>query len=174
MQTHHHQHSSLIRWSLIVGIGIVLNMFFNYAISLVYKEPQYPVSSQVVDQYQTVESCIAVGGQWNPDTMSTQKEPTGYCDPDYTKRMDYDKAHAAYNRTVFVVLAILGIASLIGGVLIANAIVSTAFSWGGVLSLVIASLRYWSDADSLIKVLILAVALGGLIWVALKKVGTDR
>ena len=59
---------------------------------------------------------------------------------------------------------------VLGGV-ISNEIISPAFSWGGVLSLIIASMRYWSDANDLFKVIILALALGILIWFAVKKFG---
>lgn len=176
MHTHTHQ---LAKWSLIAGIIIVLNMFFNYAISLVYKEPQfdfYITQPQVITPIETKESCMSVGGQWNENiyrdqTVTKEMMPKGYCDPDYTKRMQYEEARKEYQRNVFLILVVLGIASLIGGVAARNELLAIAFSWGGVLSLIIASMRYWSAADTIIKVLILAVALAGLIYMALKKFG---
>lgn len=164
--------SSFVRWALIAGIVIVLNLFFNYAISLVYKAPEYPSAPQVVTEITTKQDCLAVGGQWNenmypaPEAKST---PKGYCDPDYTRRMQYEDAHKIYNRTVFIILMLLGVVSITLGVMAKNMILSPAFSWGGVLSLIIASMRYWSDADNFVKVLLLAAALGALIWLALKK-----
>ncbi len=56
---------------------------------------------------------------------------------------------------------------------IPNEIISIGLSWGGVLSFVIASIRYWSVADNLIKVLILGIALATLIWLAIKKFGNN-
>lgn len=164
--------SRFAKWSLVVGIVIVLNMFFNYAISLVYKAPEYPQPPQVVGNIETQADCLAVGGQWNANVYNvpdTKTAPTGYCDPDYTNRKTYEDAHKAYNRNVFIVLVILGIISIIVGVVATQEVLSTAFSWGGVLSLLIASMRYWSDAGNGIKVAILAVALVGLIYVAVKK-----
>ncbi len=152
-------------------------MFFNYTISLVYKEPQYPnTQSQVVEQIKTAEACVKIGGQWTEAPIAlipdnSQPKSAGYCDPDYTARISYEAVHKVYDRNVFIVLVVLGILSLIGGALVVHEILSLAFSWGGVLSLLIASMRYWSDAESLVKVLILAAALGALIWVALKKFG---
>ncbi|HVY35954.1 MAG TPA: hypothetical protein VG982_01600 [Candidatus Paceibacterota bacterium] len=168
--------SRFVKWSLIIGIVIVLNMFFNYAISLVYKEPVYPSSQpQVVEQFDTKEKCVAIGGQWNenvyPAPADQKNAPLGYCDPDYTKRMQYDSAHKLYQRNVFIILAVLGIVSLFVGVILGGEVIGTALSWGGVLSLIIASMRYWSEADNLVKVLILGVALGGLIWVAVRRFG---
>jgi hypothetical protein len=173
-QTH-----NLAKWSLIAGIIIVLNMFFNYAISLVYEEPSfeaYVTQPQVVTQIDTKEACIAIGGQWNEniyrgETMPKEAAPKGYCDPDYTKRMQYEEARKQYERNVFIILVVLGIGTLIGGVATRNELLSIAFSWGGVLSLIIASMRYWSAADNIVKVLILAVALAGLVYMAVRKFG---
>jgi hypothetical protein len=57
------------------------------------------------------------------------------------------------------------------GVFAAQDILAAALSWGGVLSLLIASMRYWSDADTVVKVLLLGAALVGLIWIAIRKFG---
>lgn len=174
------QTSHLARWSLIIGIVIVLNMFFSYAISLVYTAPVYDnylARPQVVQPYTTQESCVAVGGQWTENIKGMpvpkgEEEIQGYCDPDYTKRMQYEEANKSYERNVFIILVALGIVTLIGGILIEHAVLTLAFSWGGVLALLIASMRYWSNAGNLLKVGILTLALGGLIWVAVKKFGS--
>ena len=75
-----------------------------------------------------------------------------------------------YNRNVFVVFVVAGILLLIGSVYLAGAeAVSLGLSFGGVLSLVIGSMRYWSDMNDILRVIILGVALVGLIYVAWKK-----
>jgi hypothetical protein len=171
------------KWAMVFGIAIVLNLFFNYALSLVYTEPVMDYSQgQVVEQITNKTDCLSVGGQWTDNTGVTPV-PTditntkpllavnGYCDPNYTKQMQYQAAHKIYDRTVFITLVVLGVGLLILGAVLANVILALAFSWGGVLSVVIASARYWSDADKLLKVIILAVALAALIWVAIKKFG---
>ena len=167
--------SSFVKISIIVAIVIVMNMFFNYAVSLVYKEPvidSYIKPTQVVDTLKTKEQCVAVGGQWSendyPDTKG-RTQVDGYCNENYTKQLNYDAARKIYEKKVFITLIILGIISLISGGFIAISILSIAFAWGGVLSLIIASMRYWSQADNLAKVVILAIALGILIWLAIKK-----
>ena len=168
-----HAHS-IVRWSLIIGIVIALNMFFNYALSLAYPQPVYPTSPQVVGAWYTKDDCIGVGGQWTytqpvPGSTDPQLKNGGYCDPEYTQRIAYEARLKEYNRTIFIVLTVLGIMTLILGSFVGHHIVSSALSWGGVLSLIIASMRYWSDANNLIKVCILAVALFALIWIAIKK-----
>lgn len=170
------------KWAMVFGIAIVLNLFFYYVISLTYKEPMMDYSQgQVVEPITNKADCLAIGGQWtDPDTRMQSPEPVpgiktapvvGYCDPNYTKQMEYQAAHKIYDRTVFIILVVLGVISLVLGVLLGNVILALAFSWGGVLSIVIASMRYWSDADNIVKVLILGAALAALIWVAVKKFG---
>jgi hypothetical protein len=155
------QHSPrFIKWALIIGIVIVMNLFFNYALSLVYKAPDYNTffpQSQVMNMPTTQQDCVSTGGQWQGS----------YCNPNFISQQHFNAAQKQYDRIIFIALVILGVLSIVCGALIANSVLSLAFSWGGVLS--IASLRYWSDANNLLKVLILAIALGGLIWTAVKK-----
>ena len=167
----------VVHVSIIVAIVIVMNMFFNYSVSLIFSEPVYSdyfKTSQVVEPINTKESCLKVGGQWSENVYpgeSTKSAPEikGYCNADYTNQINLDKAMADYSQKVFIVLIALGIISLIAAGFITIQILSMAFAWGGVLSLIIASIRYWSVADNIAKVVILAIALGLLIWLAVKK-----
>ena len=172
--------SKLLKWSLIIGIVIVLNLFFNYALSLAYKQPGYeafcPNTSQVVTNPDNEKSCVAGGGQWTNNTYYGKPfavgeiQPRGYCDLQFTCRNNFETAQKAYDRNVFVTLVLLGaLCVLIGNFLKTNMLISIALSFAGVLSFVIASMRYWSSADDLIKVIILGIALAILVWVAIKK-----
>lgn len=170
--------SRFVKWSLIVGLIIVLNMFFNYAISLIYKAPEYPGTTQpqVIGTVYTKESCLEVGGQWTQTPVPTdiksadpQSKLGGYCNPDYTKQMQYEQDRKVYERTVFIILFVLGALILIIGTILKQEVLAIALSWGGVLSLIIASMRYWSSANNGLKVAILAVALVALMWLAVKK-----
>ena len=174
--------SKVLKWSLVVGIVIVLNLFFNYALSLAYKSPEYetfcPNTAQVVEVVDNKEQCVVLGGQWNENIygiygqpVSIEKNaPKGYCDQQFTCRNDYEAARKVYDRNVFVTLVILGaLCVAVGSFLKGNMLIGIAFSLAGVLSFIIASIRYWSSADDLIKVIILALALAILIWVAVKK-----
>jgi hypothetical protein len=58
---------------------------------------------------------------------------------------------------------------VLGSFLKSNILIGIALSLAGVLSFIIASMRYWTSADDLIKVIILAISLAILIWVAMKK-----
>ena len=175
--TNNSKQLSFIKVSIIVAIVIVMNLFFNYVVSLVYKEPvldNYIKPTQILEAINTKDKCIAVGGQWSenayPDpALKGKTQIDGYCNENYTKQLNYDNARKIFEKKVFITLIILGILSLICAGFINIDILSVAFAWGGVLSLIIASIRYWSQADNLAKVVILALALGILIWLAIKK-----
>ncbi len=169
----------VLKWSLIIGMVIVLNLFFNYTLSLIYKEPTYeafcPNVTQVVEAIKTQEQCVAQGGQWNETVYNEmapleKNQPKGYCNAQFTCQNDFNSAQKVYDRNVFITLVLLGaICVALGNFLKGNSLISIAMSLAGVLSFVIASMRYWTSADNLIKVVILAIALGLLIFVAMKK-----
>ncbi len=171
----------VLKWALIIGMVVVLNLFFNYTISLFYKAPSYDgyfPQQQVVEEIKTKSECLDVGGQWVENTRYYKlidgqevPQPGDYCDRDFTKRQEYDKARQSYERNIFIMLVVLGVLSLAIGSFLTNEILTLGLSWGGVLSLIIASVRYWSSADNLVKVIILALALVALIWLAVKKFG---
>ena len=172
--------SKVLKWALIIGIVLVLNMFFNYALSLVYKSPKYEAfcpTLQVVNVPDNQKACTDAGGQWTNDAnvytapiVPGAKAPQGYCNLQFTCGNNYNAAQKVYDRNVFITLVLLGaICVALGNFLTVNVLVNTALSLAGVLSFIIASMRYWSSADDLIKVIILAIALAILIWVAMKK-----
>ena len=169
----------VLRWSVIVGIIIVLNLFFNYTLSLVYSSPEWDAfcpQEQVVEIPNEKDSCVARGGQWTdnqyykPAPADRSEEMRGYCDLQFTCRQEYEDKRGDYERNVFVVLVALGALSVLSGNFFkSNYVISSSLALGGVLSFVIASMRYWSSAGELIRVIILAIALGILFWVAWKK-----
>jgi hypothetical protein len=167
------------RWSVIIGIVIVLNLFFNYALSLAYKSPQfenYCKNEQVVNVPDNQNACVSQGGQWTSNPYYGKPAPAGgtefrgSCDLQYTCRQEFDAANKSYNRNVFVILVILGALSVAAGNFwVSNEVIASGLSLAGVLSFLIASGRYWSSANDLVRLLILAIALGILFWVAMKK-----
>jgi hypothetical protein len=180
--------NKVLKWLLILGIVIVLNLFFVYGIKVFYNAPAFenfcPVS-QVTTAPTTEAECVAVGGGWTsnasyvapvpmaqktvPSVISNQ--PAGYCDLNFTCQKQFMAANSVYNRNVFVVLVILGVLSLVAGFFISSsAAVSLGLSLGGVLALVVGSVRYWSDMNDYLRVAVLAVALVILVIIGVKRV----
>lgn len=174
---------AIIRWSLIVSIIIVSNLFVNYAISLVYPEPKYPdymeycPAKNINPAMKTAEECQVAGGAWT-ESVDINSKYSGVCDLNFTCNEKYNQEmkkwteiSKVYNRNVFIVLAVIGVVLLAFGSLINlnNLILSLSSTWSGVLSIVIASVRYWSDAGNWLRVLILFLALSLLVYLAAKK-----
>lgn len=184
-----HTHKSrVLKWILALAIVIVLNLFFTFAIRLGYKEPKYQdfcpdqqIQKPITDQ----TKCLEAGGQWTeygPDhykyapreatvaPLAPEDRPKGYCNEFYTCQKEFEEANKLYNRNVFVILIILGILSLASGYAVGtSSAVSLGLSLGGILSLIIASMRYWSDMQDILRVIILGLALATLIWFGIKK-----
>lgn len=139
------------KWSVIFGIVIVLNLFFNYALSLVYKQPSYESFCQ--------------------PQAPVVSEPMRLPDKNYDDCWrGYDEVNNVYSRNVFVTLVILGALSVLAGnFLKGNLVISNGLALGGLLSFIVASMRFWGTADDIFRVVILVISLGILFWIAYKK-----
>ena len=176
------------KWALVLSILVVLNLFIAYSINSVYPEPQYDQvckREQVVIQPKNQQECVTQGGSWTNDRAYRDRdtypkavsvpligeEPSGYCNLDYTCSKQFDNAHETYLRNVFVARVIFGVLALgIGFGTFAYEAVSYGFSFGGVLSLLIATIVYWSKLSHYFQVIILGLALAALVWLGVKKV----
>jgi hypothetical protein len=178
--------SKVLKWLLILGIVIILNLFFVYGIKVFYNAPAFenfcPVS-QVNTAPATEAECVAVGGGWTSNLVPVQPtpkgavapniavEPAGYCNVNFTCQKEFTAANSLYDRNVFVALVILGVLSLIAGFFIRkSSAVSIGLSLGGVLALVVGSVRYWSDMNDYLRFGVLALALIILVVLGIKKV----
>ncbi len=176
----------ILKWALIIGIIIVLNLFFHFATRLIYKAPKFEdfcQTKQVNVEPATKDACLAVGGAWNegpegkpvPAVINAngQVSPStgnNYCNTQFTCQKDFETANNLYRRNVFVVMVILGLLSLLlGFALVANEVISLGLSYGGILSFIIASIQYWSAMDDYLRVIILGLALAVLIYLGYKK-----
>ncbi|MDP3764479.1 MAG: hypothetical protein Q8Q95_02555 [bacterium] len=171
---------------LALAIVVVLNLFFNYGVFTFYKEPKFEnfCSVELTQKVYTEKaSCEAVGGQWyesnqvNYDgrVMFVKPQPqsgeTSWCDSTAKCKESYDTVRDVYNRNVFIVLVILGLISLGLGFLVINAsAVANGFLGGGLLSLVVGTIRYWSDMNEYLRFIVLGLALAMLIWLGYKKI----
>lgn len=172
--------------ALAVGIVIVLNLFVNFGIRTFYpplKYEQFCEETKAAKAYNDQVSCEGVGGFWyepgaNPHggpyparpVIGEKYEPQGWCDPNYQCNKDFQTSREIYNRNVFIVLVIAGVIALGVGLFIkAATAVSTGFIFGGVISLIVGTIRYWSDMQEYLRFIILGIALVILVWIGYKK-----
>lgn len=171
--------STLDRWkkfALSLAIVIVLNVFFNVGIETFYPSPVYedfcPLSgveeSKTMVSYADQVTCNEAGGQW---VQPAGEGALGYCDFYGDCWEDFDNAMMPYNRNAFVILTILGTVTLLFG-LISKALpmaVSNGLLYGGVLSLLIGTMRYWDYMDDYLRFIVSGIALFLLILVGIKR-----
>ncbi len=171
------------KWVLVVGLVIVTNLFFAYAIDVFYQEPKfetYCTQEQVRPLIETEKECTDIGGQWTetpPQKYPSKVVPAeegmiiaGYCNEYFTCQKDFDAAMKVYARNVFVALVALGVALIIGSYFVAQyGAVSLGFALAGLLALIIGTVRYWSFMDEKLRVIVLGVALIALVWFGIKK-----
>ena len=174
---------------LALAIVVVLNLFFNYGVFTFYKSPDYEKFCPVEltqKQYTDKSECGAVGGRWFEGGESPKYyrgevpvpvqpvEPggqKGWCDSTAECRQAYETVRDVYNRNVFIILVVLGLISLgLGFLIIQAAPVANGFLGGGLLSLIIGSVRYWSEMNDYLRFIILGLALAALIWLGYKKI----
>ncbi len=177
------KHPKFVRWALLIGIVIVLNIFFFVVVQIVIPTPKYSeYCPQPVTQAHTAATCDAQNGVWTkipplPSTSNTGiiKENTGYCNY-YTKcQVQYDAASSRAHLYSFVLLMVLGIISLVIGVVpIGASIVSSGLSYGGVLALIIGSTQYWGSAEVWLRLVISGIALGVLIYLGMRRFKDER
>ncbi|HDH04059.1 MAG TPA: hypothetical protein ENH22_00875 [Candidatus Campbellbacteria bacterium] len=152
---------------LVLGIIIVLNLFFNYGIKTFYHSPKRG------------DFCGREEFVPKPPLLMKQESVADFDSGKYEKQLkaqkecneNYQTARDLYNRNVFVFLIITGIISIIVGFLITQAeAVSLGLSFGGLLSLIIGTIRYWSAMNDYLRFIILSIALAILIWMGIKKI----
>lgn len=173
---------------IVLGIVIVLNLFVNYGVETFYKSPEFKDSCSeklVSKSYSTQTECEGAGGLWNANQAYNSQpvvikegqvvsEPVGWCDVNFTCNKAFQEKMDMYNRNVFIVLVVAGIIAIIAGFLITNAsTVALGLSFGGILSLIIGSIRYWSAMDDYLRFIILGLALAILIWIGIKKMSNE-
>jgi hypothetical protein len=160
---------------LSVALAIVANLFVYYAFSFVEESPKYEefCTMDAGPMPTTEEACVAREGVWQPTPeakIEGQNGPAGYCDLTRECSEDFREAREGYTSKLFVVFLIAGVILLalsrLNGV---TRVLAYGLSYGGVLSIIISGVNAWSGAGELFRLFLLAVALGVLVWVGLKK-----
>ncbi len=167
------QRPKFVRWAVLLGIVIALNLFFVAARSLVVIEPKYedycPTTMQPAV---TSEACVAQDGVWVTTSGAAVSKPTaeGYCDLYQKCQPRYDDARKEYEMYAFVFMVAVGVLALIVGVIpLGSSIVSSGLSYGGVIALLIAAGGYWDTAGNLIRLGMSVIALAALLFVGIKR-----
>ncbi|MEK9173943.1 MAG: hypothetical protein AAB845_01630 [Patescibacteria group bacterium] len=165
--------SVLVRYSVLGGMVILINLFAVYALEVAYPEPKYEnfcKVEQVRKTFANEEECVGNGGQWNASSDAKEMPQSAYCNADFTCSKDYDKAYSLYSRNVFVVFVAFGLFLLVGSLFVSGStLVASGLSFAGTLALIIGSFGYWSDMNDILRLVILGLALATILYLAWKK-----
>lgn len=165
--------NTLVRYAILFGLVILINLFITYAIQVAYPAPEYDQFckvEQVNKTYATKEECVDNGGQWNTPAGSGEMGQEAYCNNNFTCSQEFDAASSLFNRNVFVVFVVAGLALLVGSLFIpGSTLIASAISLAGILALIIGSMTYWSDMNDILRLIILGVALVTVLYFAWKK-----
>lgn len=181
---------SIKKWALAIAIAIVFNLFVNYGLATFYKEPKYenycnssyyprkPVPafsvypevnkncSEIIASEQDYQNCSAMKGyiQYRYGDDGCQK--SYFCE---TCGAVYDSARNKYDGNAFFVLVIIGVAAVVAGVMISVEAVGSGFLLGGIISILIGTVRNWSNLTDVLRFVILGVILAMLVVIGYKK-----
>lgn len=160
--------------ALAISLVIILNVFFNVGVETFYKMPrwdEYCPQSLYSQAHVDKVSCETAGGAWSENQSGKiAGEPAGWCDPNFTCQKNHNQQLSVYNRNVFVVLTALGALTLVASLFanLPNA-VSSGLLYGGVLSMIIGTVRFWSEMQDYLRFAVTGVVLIVLVAIGIKK-----
>lgn len=164
-----------------VTITIIFALFVGYGIEVFNPSTKYDdFCPKDVYNIDNQEACLNAGGEWGiegtmeyprPVKLDQGEEIQPYC---YAPQRCYDQFETAttkHNKIVFIVAVIIGILSIIAGIILKKDPVSTGILGGGVLTIIYGTIRYWQYANNILKFVLLGIVLAILIWIGYKKLG---
>src|SRR3989344_7417469 len=182
---------SLKQTALIIGIAIVFTFFVFFTVEAFYPQPKYedycnqtykysprPIATPYDTQKtgcsdpwinKEVEKCQVDKG------TPTFKVGDNGCDVydtcDFCS-VQFQKQNDLYQRNIFIISAIVGIASILFGLYFSVAFMSGGFLFGGILVLAAGTIRYFASGhvDRYLRMAVLFVELVILIWIGYRKV----
>ena len=160
---------------LSISIALVFVFFIAYGIQTFYESKDYSdFCDEIVQPVSTQAECEALNGEWTStsakpiaeDRVLTQQ---GWCDAQAECRQEYQDFREVYNRNVFIITAIIGLAAVIIGIILTHASVSVGIMAGGILTLFYGTLIFWGDMSKYLRFIILGLVLIILILSGYKK-----
>lgn len=163
-----------VRWAVLLGIVVLMNVFAFISISYIYPEPEYDQFCEMQNRplIENEEQCSLEGGKWNAhQSLDPQTgKQAGYCDLEYECRMEYQDAQTNHAQNSFIALLIIGAVAILAGMFLkGSSIVAAGLSYGGVALLIVAGARFLGDLDQLIQIIAVGIAFVLLIALAYRK-----
>ena len=166
----------MILKNIVLGIAIIILTISVavYGIGLLYDEPEYSdfcaefKTAEIID---TQERCEDIEGKWTETGQGVPKrvidgaELSGFCDRDYTCRMDLEEAREKYSKNVFLIALPLGIAVLaLGAFVFGLEVVGAGLMGEGIGIIFYGTWGFFWQTSDLIRFIISLIGLVLLIY----------
>ena len=154
---------------LAIAIMLIFVFFVGYGIEVFSPTPDQQTFCPNVYEIRTQVECEQADGTW---TIQDNPEPkiVGYCNNKSTCYNDYDIAKSKHDMIVFIIAILIGVISLVGGIMLKKELISTSIVGGAILLILYGTIRYGQHANNILKFILLGVALATVIWVAYNKI----
>ncbi|MBI5398851.1 hypothetical protein HZB03_05295 [Candidatus Woesearchaeota archaeon] len=168
------------KWSLSIAIIIVLVSFVMIGIQTFYPDPfqgkhcwdreefqgpRFAKDCYLLSNTTTRDHCISEQSAENEKWQKMQNE----C------QKQQDAVLRIYNRNVSIILLITGMLSLITSLFIVSvSSVAYGFSFGGIVLIFIAIVKYWTELQDFMRFIILGLILAVLVWLGYKKLDSRK
>lgn len=170
------QPPKFVRWAVLIGIVVLLNVFSFISVLYIFPEPEYEAicGDRNIPQklIETEASCTENGGVWMHDQFTKPEtgEVSGYCDLYKECQEELSDARANHAQTAFLILLGIAAAAIILGMFLkGSSIVAAGLSYGGVALLITSGTRYLGELDQLVQILAVGAALVLVIVIAYRK-----
>ncbi len=164
---------------LSIAIALVFVFFIGYGIEVFDKSENYEQFCPNVYEQRNQTACESAGGIWEENQMgAVPAEATpvksGYCQNKIECSREYEQERARHEKIIFIVSVIVGLLAVVMGIILEKDSVSIGILGGGILSIFYGTIRYWNQADDMLKFIILGIVLVILIWLAYKKFDKNK
>ncbi|MBI2543249.1 MAG: hypothetical protein HYW24_03625 [Candidatus Aenigmarchaeota archaeon] len=177
---------NLRRTAVTVGVAVLFTLFVALLIDFAYEEPKYsdyckedfryakPVIEPPKCDYEyggDYQKCVEDGGVprfENNESGCPVFDKCNFCNK------EFDQARKYYTRNVFVIAGVIGLVAIFAGTLWRIEFLAGGLMFGGILLLFYATIRYFNDADKLVRVLIILAELLIVVWIGYKRLYLDE
>ena len=157
---------------LALAIAIVLVLFIAVGIDTFYKAPENPCGRIYEAQPKAFISNCELLQEPNKTNCFIEQQRF-YENQSIESQKCYDEFQPIenlYKRNVFIILAILGVISIIVGFLLKELqALSLGLMFGGLITIIVGIIRYWANMNEYLRFIILGILLVILIWISYKK-----
>ena len=173
------------KYGFLLANAIVLVVFVNVGVYTFYKPPKYEdfclggiLEKPYAASIREVKDCKYIEPE---EELKNECKDKGDISPEYDKEgciknyycetcnKEFRDETSVYNRNVFIILSIAGLASIVISLLLNNYAVVNGLMFGGIINIFVGIVRYWSDMDEYLRFIISGVILIILIFIAYKR-----